>query len=303
MEIYTCFRIKTIIFLELIITFILTSCRNDEEINKLNKYYVEGAMNNGSTLNFRVYKMWSLENKPDYKFPTGLYMHQSDEIDAPIQLTLKNRSSQKTYDTTIHSPFPSYPFPYLKGITGNKYSLHIRIGHDSITSFFKIPDSFLVDTYALSTEFDNEYLHFNIKLPPAYLRDSIVFHDPEYRYTGDIFWDFCKTEYPISAQTVSERQYLDWYSYTNCQYKNFFDNGDHRYKKWRLMRFFEPNSGQPISALTINDYRYIRQLNEHVYKGLNGITQPVPFPSKFNSKVFYGGVIGFTSQLVKFKEP
>ena len=120
-------------------------------------------------------------------------------------------------------------------------------------------------------------------------------------YSGfDVIYDFCKIESAVFTTDLIDGKYLNWYTYTTCQKKRFFDQADN-YSRMRTFNFFfKPSNGRPIYSVDSKTFRYIKQLNNHVYKNINGITYPTALPSQFNSDVFYGGIIPVIGKSARF---
>jgi hypothetical protein len=122
-------------------------------------------------------------------------------------------------------------------------------------------------------------------------------------YSGlDVIYDFCKIESAVFTTDLIDGKYLDWYTYTTCKQKRFFDQTDHDLRLSLLNLFFEPSTGRSIYSIDSKTFRYIKQLNNHVQKNINGITYPTTLSSQFNSDVFYGGIITYAYKNALFKK-
>ncbi|MGB0431035.1 MAG: hypothetical protein ACPGLV_11220 [Bacteroidia bacterium] len=302
-------KMTSIVYFNVICTsFIFGALSCQKENNKVQetKYYIEGAISHGSFLYINIYKMAPLRYDTNYTNGYRFYINQGLKIEQPVYLKLSDDKGNST-DTTLLTliDLGNIWKNSLVGEANTWYNLNVTIGSETLSTDFYLPDSFSLDSFNLNTVPDNESLQIGIKYPESYIsNDTMCFLPVDYSYSGfEVFYDFCKIENAVFTNDLINGKYLDWYLYEDCNQKAFFDNFDHQERVRHLSFFFKPYSGRPIRAVDSKTYRYIKQLNHQVEKGINGISYPTTLPSQFDSEVFYGGIIPFAEKIAVFEKP
>ncbi|MBI1182912.1 hypothetical protein GC194_01480 [bacterium] len=288
---------------------LLCSCQKDNfNFDKAPpKYYVEGSMANGSPFYLRMYKMNAFRYDTTYPYAPNSYIVRGQRFDEPVYVKLESNHGQHM-DSLIRD-FPEY---WNTWNTGNKFvgkcNTHYRfttiIGTDTLQALFYIPDTMAVDTYYMDTMPGQYSLTFHVKIPQSYLKHNIQIGPPMYfSVNGMDDYEYCPNEYTHSASDVAQTGLLDWYSIQGCATKRYFNTGDDSDKLRHFAQLFPPYYGINLWAYTESDYKYSRELMANAISNMKGMNYPSTHPpSKFNSDVFYGGIVGYSYQRVVFKK-